>query len=161
MAHVLIVCTANICRSPLVEAMLRQKLQINGYKDWVVSSAGTWAEWERPAARYSQKIAQRIGLDLADHVAKMITPDMMATADLVLVMTGNHKEALQIDFKDQSDKVFLMSEMVGRSYNIVDPYGGPPEGYEEMYRDVSRLLDQGFDNIVALASGDAVVASQE
>ncbi len=160
MANVLIICTANICRSPLVEAMLREKLREHNYSDWTVSSAGTWAEWERPAARYSQKIAQRIGLDLSGHIAKMVTEEMMAETDLVLVMTDNHKEALQIDFKSQAHKVFLMSEMIGRNYNIVDPYGGPSEGYEEMYRDVSRLLDQGFEQIVKVASDNASIRTQ-
>ncbi len=155
MAHILIVCTANICRSPLVEAILREKLHANGYHDWTVGSAGTWAEWERPAARYSQKIATRIGLDLSDHIAKMITSEMMRGSDLVLVMTNGHKEGLQIDFKDQAHKVFLMSEMIGRGYNIVDPYGGPPEGYEDMYRDVVRLLDKGFESIISIASENA------
>lgn len=156
MAHILIVCTANICRSPLVEAILRDKLEQRGYRDWTVSSAGTWAEWERPAARYSQKIAQSIGLDLSGHIAKMITVEMMAESDLVLVMTNNHKEALQIDFKDQAHKVFLMSEMIGRQYDVVDPYGGPPSGYEDMYRDVSRLLEQGFDHIIGSANENAL-----
>ncbi len=155
MAHILIVCTANICRSPLVEAMLRRSLHEDPSRaDWTVSSAGTWAQFERGAARYSQKIGKRIDLDLSEHVAKMITADMVAEADLVLVMTSNHKEGIQYDreFREHAHKVFLMSEMIERSYDVVDPYGGPADGYEDMYREVDMLLSKGFDRIVKIAS---------
>ena len=44
MAHIMVVCTANICRSPVAETLLRDRLEKEGLADWEVSSAGTWAE---------------------------------------------------------------------------------------------------------------------
>ena len=156
MAHILIICTANICRSPLVEAMLRRSLQKDqGLTDWTVSSAGTWAQFERPAARYSQKLAKRIGLNISDHLAKMVTEKMLTDSDLVLVMTKGHKESLQVEFRDQSHKIFLMSEMIGKGYDVVDPYGGNSQGYEDMFVEVDQLLSNGMQRIIAIASENA------
>ncbi len=155
MAHILIICTANICRSPLVEAMLRRKLEEAGLADWQVTSAGTWAQFERGAARYSQKIALREGLDISDHMARMVSAEIIDSAELTLVMTKSHKESLQIEFQQDRDKIFLLSEMVGKTYDIADPYGGPDAGYEEMYREVRTIIDLGLPRIIELAKNPA------
>lgn len=155
MAHILIVCTANICRSPLVEALLRRELHAAGHTDWTVSSAGTWAQQARPAARHSQRIANRIGLDLSEHIAREITAELVAESDLVLVMTDNHKEPLQIEFSDHRDKIYKIAEMVGKRYDVVDPYGGPPEGYESMFLEVNGLINNGLGRIIELSEANA------
>ena len=157
MPNILIICTANICRSPLVEAIVQDRLAKSGKTDWIVSSAGTWAEWERGAARYSIQLAQEQGLDITQHQARMITGEIAQEADLILCMTANHKESIQIDpsLRSAAGKVYLLSEMVGRSYDIVDPYGGPFEGYVTMNKEVNQLIKDGFDRIVELASQNA------
>ena len=155
MAHIVVICTANICRSPLVEALIRRKLAELGHDDWIVSSAGTWATIPRPAARYSQRIARREGLDLSNHIARMVSEEIMMEADLAIVMTKSHKEPLQIEFKEARQRVFLLSEMIDKNYDVVDPYGGPNEGYEDMFVEVSMLIEKGMDKIITLASENA------
>lgn len=156
MAHILIICTANICRSPLVEAMLRRDLhEDQGRAHWTVSSAGTWALRERTPARYSIKLAKRIDLDISEHIAKMVTGEMLEKSDLVLVMTKGHKESLQVEFPNQRHKIFLMTEMVGKGYDVVDPYGGKPPGYEDMFVEVTGLLTNGLAQMISIASTNA------
>ena len=155
MPHILIICTANICRSPLVEALVRRKLTEQGYDDWVVSSAGTWAQLERGAANGSLRVGKTMGLDFEDHVARMVTDEIISEVDLVVCMTANHKEALQLDFKDSADIIYKLSEMVGKSYDITDPYGGPYDGYVEMGQEVARLVEDGMPRIIELASAGA------
>lgn len=155
MPHVLTICTANICRSPLVAAYLRHELDAHGMTGWAVSSAGTWAEQERGAARYTIDVAAEKGLDLTDHRARMVTREMLAEADLVLCMTAGHAEALRIEFPADAHKVFLLSEMVGRRYDISDPYGGPRAGYEQMSRETERLVREGFGRITDIARARA------
>ena len=161
MAHIVIICTANICRSPLVEALLRRKLNALGHTSWIVSSAGTWATQSRPAARGSQRIAQREGLDLSNHIARMVNDEIMAEADLVLVMTKGHKEPLQIEFREARERVFLLSEMIDKSYDVVDPYGGPDEGYEDMFIEVRMLIEKGIDKIIQIADENAIARLAE
>ena len=58
MARILVICTANICRSPVAAALLRDRLRQRGLGDWTVSSAGTWAMEPRGASRYSVDVVQ-------------------------------------------------------------------------------------------------------
>lgn len=151
MAHILIVCTANICRSPVVAGLLRDRLRQRGLKDWVVSSAGTWAQIPRGASRYSVEVMQRNGFDISGHRARMVEESQLAGADLVLCMETGHAEALRAEFPSQAHKVYMLSEMVGRNYNIEDPYGGTYADYERMYEAVVEVIDAGMDRIVMLA----------
>ncbi|MGB1253978.1 MAG: hypothetical protein ACPG8W_25440 [Candidatus Promineifilaceae bacterium] len=151
MPHIVIACTANICRSPYVEALLRRKLEPFDEHEWILSSAGTWAPVERSAARYSIRLAKEIGLDLSGHTSRMISAEIMREADLVLCMTSSHREALTIDFRDDKHKVFMLSEMIGRDFDVTDPYGGPLDGYIEMTTLVNQLLTEGLERIVQLS----------
>jgi protein-tyrosine phosphatase len=87
----LVVCTANVCRSPVVERLLRRDL--DGAVDadgasWVVSSAGT-ADIQPPFDEHTLVAAASVGLDLTDHQRRTLTPDIIRTdgADLILTMT--------------------------------------------------------------------------
>lgn len=155
MATILIVCTANICRSPVAAALLRSRLRQRGLTDWGVRSVGTWAMVSRGASRYSIEVARRAGLDITDHRSTMVDESHLSDADLVLTMEVGHAEALRAEFPQFADKVYMIAEMVGRSYNIPDPYGGPLEEYERMYNGLSEVIDSGLDRIIDLARANA------
>jgi protein-tyrosine-phosphatase len=155
MPTVLMICTANICRSPVAAALLQKHLNEQEASDWRVLSAGTWAEWERGASRNSIVVAEEYGMDISKHRAQMVTREMLEEADLVLCMTGNHVEALQIEFRQQRNKIYMLSEMVGRRFDVGDPYGRPLEAYERMANEVAGLIDGGLSRIIALAEENA------
>jgi protein-tyrosine phosphatase len=149
MARILVICTANICRSPVAAALLRDRLRQRGLGDWTVSSAGTWATAARPASRYSVDVMGRHGFNIADHRATMVEERHLREADLALTMEDGHAEALRAEFPTHAHKVFLLTEMVGRAYNIPDPYGGPIEEYQHMYDGLVEVIDAGLDRIIA------------
>ncbi|MCP4356760.1 MAG: low molecular weight protein arginine phosphatase [Chloroflexi bacterium] len=151
MPQILLVCTANVCRSPVVAALLKQRLQEQGYDDWVVKSSGTWATLSRSASQYSIELMAERNIDIYNHRAQMIDESLLRESDLVLCMAEGHVEALQIEFSTYRTKIYTLSEMVGKRYSISDPYGGPRSAYEDMVAEVSQLVDVGFEQIVALA----------
>jgi protein-tyrosine-phosphatase len=148
--HVLVVCTANICRSPVAEALLRRRLAAAGRGEWQVSSAGTWAEPGRPASRFSAQLMAEQGDTLEQHRSQPVTGALLDEVDLVLCMESGHAEALRAEFPQQAPKIYLLSEMSGRYYSISDPYGGTLEEYRQMVRDVSAVLDAGLPRIIKL-----------
>lgn len=156
MPQILMVCTANICRSPVAEALLRKRLQEHNYHDWQVSSAGTWAQVQRRASQYSQEVVmEQDALDISNHQAQMVTAELLADQDLVLCMESGHAEALRAEFPTQAHKIYMLSQMVNnRRFNISDPYGGPKNGYEMMITQVRDLIDRGFPRIIELAQQD-------
>lgn len=82
----------------------------------------------------------------------MIEMQHMKEADLVLCMESGHAEALRAEFPAYAQKVYLISEMVGKKHNIADPYGSSLEAYEIMAEELSRIIDDGLGKIVELAS---------
>lgn len=92
-ARLLVVCTANICRSPLGEALLRRiTCQQVGPDVIEVASAGVQARIGDAAATETQRIARRWGVDLSDHHARVLTPELVANSDLVLTMTEQQRD---------------------------------------------------------------------
>lgn len=155
MARILVICTANICRSPVAAELLRDRLRKRGLRGWEVGSAGTWAMVSRPPSRHSVEVMSRHGFRIADHRATMIDEPQLAAADLVLTMEDGHAEALRAEFPAQAHKVHLLTEMIGQAYNITDPYGGPIEEYQRMYVGLVELIDAGLDRIILLAQQNA------
>lgn len=151
MPRILCVCTGNLCRSPMAAALLRARLNRDETRqDWQVESAGTWATEGRPASAYAVEEMARRGLDLSAHRARPVTPELVAGADLVLVMEKGHAAALRAAFPDHASKVYLISEMVGRHYDIRDPYGGTREEYAAIAGELEALIGVGYERIVAL-----------
>ena len=151
MAHILFVCTANICRSPVAEGLLREQLRQKGLESWQVSSAGTWARFQRNAARHSIDILGEHGIDIRRHQAREVTGKILQEADLILCMETGHAEALRAEFPEAADRIYLLSEMAGDAYSIEDPYGGPRSEFERMVNELSDLLERGLPRITRLA----------
>jgi protein-tyrosine phosphatase len=140
----------------MAEAMLRRQVQQEGLTDWIVESAGTWAVAGAPASRYAiQVMAQRM-LDVANHRSQPLDQRLLEQADLVLVMTSNHSEVLRLEYKDQWEKVFLLSEMkAGRRYDVADPYGGSLAEYQVCANVIADLVEAGWRQIRTLATQNA------
>lgn len=150
MPHILIICTANICRSPVAEGLLRDRLHKRGFLDWTVSSAGTWAQITRGASRNSVVVMKERGLDISQHVSQIVEASHMQRADLVLCMESGHAEALRAEFYSHAFKVHLLTEMSGRHYSISDPYGQALPAYVMMAKEVEQMIDEGLDRIIEL-----------
>jgi protein-tyrosine-phosphatase len=100
-------------------------------------------------------LMEEAGIDIGNHQAKIVTPERLQQADLVLTMELGHAEALQVEFPQQAHKVYLLTEMIGRRYNVEDPYGRDLPAYQRMVEEVTNLIDAGLDNILALAQENA------
>ena len=155
MTTILVACTGNLCRSPMAAGLLRARLEEDGERsDWRVRSAGTWASEGRPASAYAVAEMDERGIDIHSHHSCSVNAELMEAADLVLVMTRNHAEALSVAFPDQAHKVHLLSEMVGQVYDISDPYGGTRLEYSYIAQELEQLIDEGYERIVSLAEED-------
>lgn len=78
---ILVVCTGNICRSPIGERYLQKMLP-----NKKIASAGVGALEEHDADESAISIALKHDLSLAGHKGKQFTPSLARQYDLILAM---------------------------------------------------------------------------
>jgi protein-tyrosine-phosphatase len=154
MKIILFVCTANIARSPMAQTLFNKKIQdIEMDFHFRAESAGTWAVDGIPAPPDGQKVMREQNLDTSMHRSRGITNQIVENADLILTMEAGHKEALQIEFPEKRNKIFMITEMVGSQYDIIDPYKRGLDAFEQTAQELNSILDQGISKIFELAGG--------
>lgn len=126
---VLVVCVGNICRSPVVEYLLKHDSRI-GQAGVEVASAGLSALVGRPADPSSVEVLAARGIDLTPHVARQLTPQMIFASDLVLVMESWQQKEVERLVPAGRGKVHTVGRWQG--FEIPDPYRKPKEAFEEM-----------------------------
>lgn len=153
MPKILMVCTANQCRSPIAAALLQQQMaQDPNHADWVIESAGTWAAHARPAHVQMCATGAEVGLDLSQHRSRNVEDLPLTEYDLILTMEQSHKEALQIEFPAVRAYVYQLTEMVGLRYDIADPIGGTTEDFRNTVAELQRLIKFGLPQITKLVA---------
>jgi low molecular weight protein-tyrosine phosphatase len=113
MTAILVVCTGNVCRSPIAEGLLKDALQ-RRFADKVpsVESAGT-AGWERSGAMpASVDAARELGIDISGHRGRRLRVEMVREADLVICMAGEHRELVVEQVPDVAGRTFTLKELV-------------------------------------------------
>ncbi|OGO12861.1 MAG: hypothetical protein A2Y53_07365 [Chloroflexi bacterium RBG_16_47_49] len=152
MPSILIVCTANICRSPMAEAILKRLVSERpDAEQWFIRSAGTWAVEGFHAASLSQYTMQMMGMDISSHQSQPVTLELIEQFDLILTMENDQKEGMVAQFGQYADRIFMLSEMVGLTLDISDPIGGELVDYQETAQWLEHLLSDGLERINLLA----------
>ena len=112
MASILTVCTGNVCRSPLVERLLRRGLdEAYGAGAVQVHSAGTGALADSAMDEQSAQILADLGGDHAGFVARWLEPEMVAEADLVLTATREHRHTVMQHAPRALRRTFTVREL--------------------------------------------------
>ncbi len=130
-------------------------------EQWQIQSAGTWAIPDLPATSSARLVSQAGGIDLTGHRAQPLTGDMLRAADLILVMTRFHLEALRAEFPEVAGKTYLISQLIGQMFDIDDPVNGTLDDYRACLDDLSRILIQGFTRLKELAQREDPISSNE
>ncbi len=152
MHSVLFVCTANQCRSPMAEALWRAYVAKHYPQErWVIASAGTWTTAGRPAMPLTLQVLAEQGLDVRAHRSQQVDSSLIEKYRLILLMEQSQKEALHQEFPAARRRIFLLSEMSGLPYSVVDPVGGTLDDYRRTLAELADLLARGAARIHSLA----------
>lgn len=174
--QVLFVCTANICRSPLAEGMLRHRLDTLGLAKRVrVRSAGTHAIQGgcRPDPRV-EELAAEAGISLAGIRSQILTPKLVRSSHYVLVMEHRHLQDVArvvADDEQCAEKIqllgsFLHFSQIGVSSTnapntsaaeIPDPYFGAQQGFYNVF----QMIDSALSGFLVCLAGQLKAAKQK
>jgi protein arginine phosphatase len=152
MKKILLVCTGNICRSPLAAALLERALKERGLDAIEVCSAGTGAWDGAPVSEGAYLVGLERGLDLSAHRAQLLGREMVEAADLILTMARHHRA--RVDELGGEGHVFVLGEYAGREGDeaeVSDPFGGDLDVYRDTCAELEALLAAAVERIVAEA----------
>lgn len=143
--QILLVCTGNTCRSPMVEYFL-QKLIDSEKLNYQVSSAGL-LEGGQPISENSKKILKLNGIDASKHISQQITHEVIRSSRLILTMTMKHKNKILQLYPNSIYKVFTISEFAGFKGDIEDPIGKGEKYYDKTFTQIKERIQIIFDRI--------------
>jgi protein-tyrosine-phosphatase len=162
--HVLFVCTAGRCRSPMAAALLEKHLGAVTSRTSVSSGGLMVAGTPMPPIGVSL-MAER-GIDLSSHVSAQVTEHSLAAADIVLGMTREHVREVVAISPDAWPKTFTLKDFVrraeghtrGRHQRVadwLDSVGAERERYdvlgadpEDDVRDPFRQRSRVWDRVI-------------
>ncbi len=124
---ILVVCTGNVCRSPIGERLLRQHLP-----DRYIASAGIFGLEGCPADDSAQDVAWRHGISLDGHVARRLTRNLMQGSDLILVMEPEHLRFIAAMAPEIRGKSLLFGQWL-EPLEIPYPYRQSREAFEYVF----------------------------
>jgi len=142
------ICLGNICRSPLAEGVLTDKIRKAGL-DWQIDSAGTsnYHINEEPDPR-SQENALEHDIDISKSRGRQFTKEDFNLFDKIYVMDeSNYKNVIKLASSNlDKNKVDLLLNQAnpGSNQNVPDPYYGGPSGFENVF----QLIDKACDAII-------------
>ena len=146
---IIVVCTANICRSPMAAALLQHALaaQPEPLRSFKIISAGVAARAGDSVSANSVLALKKVGLDISKHTSRPLTQKMIDEASLILGMTESHRAMIQLQAEPPPKNLFLFREFMPPrgDKQIGDPFGGSLKLYEstrdEMVEAIPSLVE--------------------
>ena len=138
--NILVVCVGNICRSPMAEALLKQR-----YPNKNINSAGVGALVGHPADPAALEIMNDQQLDVTNHVAKQIDESLAKKADIIFTMSDGQTKWIEERWPFCRGKTFKLGHW--KDKDIADPYKHEKSAFETAYQDIVDSLEQWSEKI--------------
>lgn len=139
--NILVVCVGNICRSPMAEALLKQR-----FPEKNIDSAGVGALVGHGADPAAIKIMEQQNIDITDHVAKQIDEDLVLKADLIFTMSDSQNKWIEERWPFCRGKTFKLGHWSNK--DIADPYKHELSAFMSAYQDIVEGIKEWQDKIV-------------
>jgi protein-tyrosine phosphatase len=143
---VLIVCHANVCRSPAAEQLFRRwQCEQPATRGVVFHSAGLRARDGDDMDPVMQRLLAERGVEVGEHRARRLTGSLVRAADLVLVTERRQVSAVEQLEPTARGKVYALGNW--ENSDVVDPHGLHEAAYRESLALIERLVKGWLNRI--------------
>lgn len=163
---IVFVCRGNIARSPIAEFLLNKKLKKEGLNNrYITISRGVQGTLVDPKPvkypnityyedlwRDTEPALKAHGIDIvSSHISKVIDKNMINNAAIIFAMDKKTQKALTTLFPNEKEKIYMFSELIGDSKDILDPEGiiGSEKQFE-VINSIDKTIEQGFMRLLNL-----------
>jgi len=152
--RIVIVCTGNVCRSPIAEGLFRSYLRRSDGGDVAVSSMGVRGLEGFPADRFARIACEERGIDISGHRARGLAREELMEARLVFTMDLVQKDILLERFPQVEDRVYLLAAWPAPE-RITDVVPDPVGRSLGAFRRAFTLIDDHVQRIVSALPSSA------
>ena len=139
---ILFLCFGNICRSPFAEVYWNKRLKELGLGSPLASSAGFCYEIGRRTPSRFINLITSLGVDLSEHRSKLVTSEIVKSADAILVMDSHNYDAVKENFPDMIGKTLLLGKFAGTDeVGIRDPWPLDLPNARDCYEHLAAALE--------------------
>jgi protein-tyrosine phosphatase len=140
-----VLCTGNICRSPMAEALLRAEVSPAIH----VFSAGTAAVVNAPTQPHAVAVMSGRSMDISAHRAQQATAKLLSDCDLILTLDRSHNRWIDGQLPQFRGRAFKLMKWQNDE-DVADPYGGTVDDFERALKTIASGVSAWADYIKAL-----------
>jgi len=159
MKTILFICTGNVCRSPMAEALFRRA--VAGRGDFRALSAGLGAMDGQPPTAHSVTAMREMGVDISAQRSRALTADLLRQADYIFGMTHSHVDTIGLLYPAAAEKTFLIREFDDSpdpfEKDISDPIGGS----YDVYVHCREQIEQGIASILKFMEQHEILSAPQ
>ena len=152
--NIMFVCTGNTCRSPMAEAAFRKLVTDSGVDDIEVFSSGAGALDGQPASRFAVETVKLWDIDLTAHKSQALTKSLIDQSDLIFALAATHYNTVLGLAPEAYDRTYLLKkfpESGDKGEGVIDPIGMPLTVYNEVFLDITTVLELMLPRALELA----------
>lgn len=142
--EIIFVCLGNLCRSPMAEYLLRDRLESTGNTGIKVSSAGFLDQKGAYVPEEIYDLMNEAGIDISDHRSSPLSSERIRKSDLIIVMEVRQREELVLQYPEEASRVFLLSQFDRQNpeeRDVDDPIGQTLDFYRNCFNEIKYLVE--------------------
>lgn len=148
--RVIFVCSDNLCRSPVAEAVMKS---INRMPELKIESRGLVVLFPEPYNPKAQSVLRNKGIIMENGQSEQLREEDMSEDTLVLTMDREEKQKLTDEYRNVQN-VYTIMEFAGGSGDIMDPYGGDVDVYSLFFESMKMWVAQAEEKLYEINMTD-------